>query len=89
MTNTNIRNQKFIGTTCGLNATLSDTPPAMTRVEYYETLENDKVRLQPVSGHNLSDKPGRAYISAQEFEARPINNVLETRWALKICGYDS
>lgn len=80
----------LIRTTVGLNATFNDTAPKLVRIECYKT---DKgMTLQPVSGHNLANKPGAKTISREKYDALPrdaYDDTVFARACMSLCGYEA
>lgn len=79
----------FIGYTIGLEANRSPVIGKMVKVEYSRN-KDGSVKLNAVSGRDLSKMQGHAVLSAEQFANRPqdaYNDVKEAKWALRHCGW--
>ena len=87
---------KFLTDTVGLNACRlydsgSDAAPKMTRIEVYDD-GPDSVILVPVSGHNLTEKPGRTTISREHYDAVDDRTTTKVEFAqalMALCRYEA
>lgn len=78
---------KFLGYTVGLVCSGHGQFGKLVTVEFQQ-LDNGKVRLQPVSGHNLGKQRGSAVLSEVEYEDLPRNNVERAVHCLSLCGWE-
>ena len=79
----------FIGYTVGLEANRGPDLGKMVKIEY-SRMHSQSVKLQAVSGNNLSAMKGSKVITEEEFKSRPQgkdSKVAEARWALSLCGW--
>ena len=79
---------KFIGYSIGLEATSSPSSSwKMVKVEVTR-VSADKLKLSAVSGRNLANRPGTAFLSQDEYESMPAMNSTEFAVkALALCGW--
>ena len=88
--------RKFLASTVGLNAIFTPNrstfrAPRMTRIEIYNTDPNC-LMLVPVSGHNMSEKPGRTRISRERFaqvKGAAGTNVELAQALMALCHYEA
>ena len=79
---------KFIGYSIGLEATsASSSSWKMVKVEVTR-VSTDKIKLSAVSGRNLANMPGAAFLTQDEYENMPEMNSTEFAVkALALCGW--
>ena len=79
---------KFIGYSIGLEATsASSSSWKMMKVEVTR-VSTDKIKLSAVSGRNLANMPGAAFLTQDEYENMPAMNSTEFAVkALALCGW--
>lgn len=79
---------QFIGYSIGLEATsASSSSWKLVKVEVTR-VSADKLKLSVVSGRNLANMPGTAFLSQDEYESMPAMNSTEFAVkALALCGW--
>ena len=79
---------KFIGYSIGLEATSASSDSwKMVKVEVAR-VSADKIKLSVVSGRNLANMPGAAFLTQDEYENMPEMNSTEFAVkALALCGW--
>lgn len=79
---------KFIGYSIGLvAASASSGRWGVVKVEVTR-ISADKLKLSAVSGHNLANMPGTAFLNQDEYESMPAMNSAEFAVkALALCGW--
>ena len=80
--------EKFIGYSIGLEATSASSDSwKMVKVEVAR-VSADKIKLSAVSGRNLANMPGAAFLTQDEYENMPEMNSAEFAVkALALCGW--
>ena len=79
---------QFIGYSIGLEATsASSSSWKVVKVEVTR-VSADKLKLSAVSGRNLANMPGTAFLNQDEYESMPAMNSTEFAVkALALCGW--
>ena len=92
---------KFLTYSVGLNAFPKNAAgvlaqPRMTKVRVSRsrnptdpTDPTSAFKLQAVSGHNLTEKPGFHTMSESQYDALPTDSIERARAMLALCGYEA
>ena len=92
---------QFLTYSVGLNAFPKNAAgvlaqPRMTKVQVSRgrnptdpTDPANAFKLQAVSGHNLSNKPGFHTMSEEDYQNLPTDSVERARAMLALCGYEA
>jgi hypothetical protein len=77
---------KFLGYTMSLECNGHGQIASLVKIEF-QRLKDGRVRLQPVSGHNLGKQVGWAVLREVEYEDLPTEGLERAIHCMRLCGW--